>query len=298
MHGRDTNGASALVSGHDVASMARRVGPSGPCLSQIQRALPDDPQDLICVGFGPASLAIAVALQDTLSSSGSGPTLPGFRHRLPRVIFLERQTTFAWHAGMLLPGAKMQISFVKDLATLRNPRSEFTFLNYLHKNNRLVQFTNLGTFLPLRLEYEDYMRWCATAFRDAVEYGQEVVDVQTGSVDSNTGKVKSFVVRSRVLASGEIISRTARHVVIAVGGKPHIPSNMPKENPRLLHSSQYSTAIPSLLKDINHPYRIAVVGSGQSAAEIFNDLQSKFPNAKTTLIIKGAALRPSDDSPL
>jgi L-ornithine N5-oxygenase len=39
------------------------------------------------------------------------------------------------------------------------------------------------------------------------------------------------------------------------------------------------------------------VGSGQSAAEIFNDLQSRYPNSRTTLVIKDTALRPSDDSP-
>jgi L-ornithine N5-oxygenase len=44
--------------------------------------------------------------------------------------------------------------------------------------------------------------------------------------------------------------------------------------------------------------RFAVVGSGQSAAEIFNDLSERFPDAEVKLIIKGASLRPSDDSPL
>ena len=57
--------------------------------------------DLVCVGFGPASLAIAVALYDLSISA--------------KVLFLERQPHFAWHAGMLLPGARMQISFLKDV---------------------------------------------------------------------------------------------------------------------------------------------------------------------------------------
>ena len=57
--------------------------------------------DLVCVGFGPASLAIAVAMHDL--------SIPA------RVLFLERQSHFVWHAGMLLPGARMQISFLKDV---------------------------------------------------------------------------------------------------------------------------------------------------------------------------------------
>jgi L-ornithine N5-oxygenase len=76
----------------------------------------------------------------------------------PKVLFMERQSQFAWHAGMQLPGAKMQISSLKDLATPSEPRSRFTFLNYLFEKGRLNQFINLGTLLPTRAEYEDYLR--------------------------------------------------------------------------------------------------------------------------------------------
>ena len=103
--------------------------------------------DLVCIGFGPASLAIAIALHDRGVKS--------------RVLYIEKQRGFVWHGGMLLPNTRMQISFLKDLATLRDPRSKFTFLNYLKTKNRLVPFTNLSTFLPLREEYNDYMSWCA-----------------------------------------------------------------------------------------------------------------------------------------
>ncbi|MBE3042286.1 SidA/IucD/PvdA family monooxygenase [Candidatus Bathyarchaeota archaeon] len=43
----------------------------------------------------------------------------------PRVLFLDKEARFAWHAGMLLRGATMLISFLEDLATLRDPRSRF-----------------------------------------------------------------------------------------------------------------------------------------------------------------------------
>ncbi len=117
--------------------------------SRLRASDPGDVYDLVCVGFGPASLAIAVALHDALEA--------GTLRAAPRVLFLEQQSRFSWHAGMLLPGAKMQISFLKDLSTLRDPTSQFTFLNYLHQQGRLVEFTNLGTFLPARAEYEDYL---------------------------------------------------------------------------------------------------------------------------------------------
>lgn len=240
--------------------------------------------DLICVGFGPASLAIAIALHERRANA--------------RVLFIERQPKFAWHSGMLLPGSRMQISFIKDLATLRNPRSEFTFINYLHQKGRLVAFTNLGTFLPLREEYNDYMSWCASHFEDYVKYSQECVSVSPTETSGKT--VKSWEVVSKSIETGELLKLSAKHVVIAVGGKPRIPDVFPQNplNERVIHSSRYSTAVPSLLNDKDRAYKIAVVGGGQSAAEIFNDIHSRYPNSKTSLIIKGSALRPSDDSPL
>ena len=291
------NGASnGHSNGHLAdASLSKRVS-APPPKSLLRTGEADGLQDLICVGFGPASLAIAVALQDALAA-GTARDLPGLLHGSPRVLFVERQPRFAWHAGMLLPGAKMQISFVKDLATLRDPCSEFTFLNYLHRNGRLVPFSNLGTFLPLRLEYEDYLRWCASAFDDVARYGCEAVEVTPGETGAS-GKVESFAVTLRDAATGRTHLCRARHVVIAVGGRPYIPKTLPQQHPRVIHSSRYSTALPQVLLDPDAPHRFAVIGGGQSAAEIFNDLKTRYPRSTTRLIIKGAALRPSDDSPL
>ncbi|KAF3938011.1 hypothetical protein ABW19_dt0208944 [Dactylella cylindrospora] len=241
----------------------------------------DEVYDLICVGFGPASLAIAIALHEM------GP------ESRPKVLFLERQQQFIWHSGMLLPGSKMQISFIKDLATLRDPRSEFTFLNYLKEKNRLLDFINLGTFLPLREEYNDYMQWCAAKFDDVVSYGETVTLVEP--VSNNAGKVDQFIVHSK--AGGIEETRLAKHVVVAVGGRPLLPKPLPEYHPRMVHSSQYSSRVPQTLSDANAPYRIGVIGAGQSAAETFTDVASKYPNATTTLFIRGDALKPSDDSP-
>lgn len=272
--------------------------PSPPGKSLLRHVPPEELHDLICVGFGPASLAIAVALHDMLTPTAAEGYLPNIPCQPPRVAFLERQSQFAWHAGMLLPGATMQISFIKDLATLRNPKSDFTFLNYLHHRRRLVHFSNLGTFLPLRLEYEDYMRWCASWFNDVVSYDQEVLDVTPETSSVGDDKVHSFVVRSKNQRTGAIHSFKARHVVIAVGGRAEIPKSLPQHHPRIIHSSNYARVVPLLLKQKEQPFRVAVMGGGQSAAEIFNDLHSSYPNAKTTLLMRGSALRPSDDSPL
>jgi L-ornithine N5-oxygenase len=253
--------------------------------------------DLICVGFGPASLAIGVALHDALD--GTDPSLqdiPGLQARRPKVAFLEKQSQFAWHAGMLLPGAKMQITFMKDMATMRNPRSEFTFINYLHQKGRLVEFANLNTFLPARVEYEDYMSWCAAWFEDVVSYNQEVAKVMPEK--SASGEITSFTVVSRNNRTGQTETRRTRHVVIASGGRPNIPAPFPTSHPKVIHSSKFQYISKQLFSDHAAPYNVAVVGNGQSAAEIFDFLHANYPNSRTRLLIKGGALRPSDDSPL
>ena len=96
--------------------------------------------DLIGIGFGPSNIALAIALEEGRDARP--------QHRPLDALFVERQPGFVWHRNMLLDQAHMQISFLKDLATLRNPSSRFTFLNYLHEKDRLQDFINLKTFSP------------------------------------------------------------------------------------------------------------------------------------------------------
>ena len=243
--------------------------------------------DIVCVGFGPAALSIAIALLE--------------RGESVRVLFLERQKRFGWHCGMLFPGARMQISFIKDLATLRNPQSQFTFLNYLHHQNRLVTFTNLSTMLPLREEFNDYMSWCASHFGNWVKYGQEVLGVEPGSRQITCDDpMRKFKIHVRDIGTQEVWTVVTKNVVVATGRQPAIPFPHPRALfcTKIIHSSSYMTLTPQLLRDKDHQYNLAVVGGGQSAAEIFDDLSSKYPRARISLITRASSLKPSDDSPL
>ena len=246
--------------------------------------LPEKGYDLACVGFGPASLAIAVALHD-------------FGVKV-KVIFLERQSMFAWHAGMLLPSARMQISFLKDLATFRDPRSKFTFLNYLKNRNRLVAFANLGTFYPLREEFNDYLTWAAGHFADCVQYGSEAVSISP--IPEGSMPIKRWDVTYRDMKTNTLSSLSARHVVIAMGGQPSIPAPLQNQvlSSKVIHSSRYLQVPSLLLTDASQQVRIAVIGGGQSAAEIFEDLMLHYSQGKISLITSGSALKTSDDSPL
>ena len=95
--------------------------------------------DVVGIGFGPSNLSLAIALDE---HGASAPQHPVKSH------FFERQPTFGWHRNMLLPSTTMQISFLKDLVTFRNPLSRFSFISYLHAANRLVQFVEQPGLLP------------------------------------------------------------------------------------------------------------------------------------------------------
>ncbi|KAI9003541.1 L-lysine 6-monooxygenase, partial [Gaertneriomyces semiglobifer] len=209
---------------------------------------------------------------------------------------IEKQPAFLWHGGMLLDNTRMQISFMKDLATMRDPTSPFTFLNYLHTNNRLLQFLNLGSFYPFRVEFNDYLQWCGKHFDKFCHYGETVVGLEP--VELEDGTVEKIKVTSVNDATKETSVRVAKKVIVAIGGQPMYPS-FAKElvnHPRVAHSSQYIYRHPVMLPDMEASYRLAVIGSGQSAAEVFYDLAQKYPNAQVNLIFRDSALRPSDDS--
>ena len=74
------------------------------------------------IGAGPANLALAAAIDE----SGS-PELTR------SVALLEQYPDVKWQRNLLLPWARSQVSFLKDLVTLRNPQSRFSFLQYLHE---------------------------------------------------------------------------------------------------------------------------------------------------------------------
>ena len=239
--------------------------------------------DVIGVGFGPSNLALTIALDERTRELRSKCL----------ALFIEKQPQFAWHGGMLLPDSNMQISFLKDLVTLRNPTSPFTFVNYLHRQGRLEVFINCRTFYPTRVEFNDYLRWVADHYRNMCCYGETVIAVEPMMSEQF---VTALRIRSRTLAGNETI-RYTRNLVVAVGGAPIIPAVFAPaaDHPRVLHSSRYLDAIETI--GLAGGMRIAVIGGGQSAIEATIDLRNRFPGLSVDLVFRGHALRPSDNSP-
>ena len=154
--------------------------------------------DVVGVGFGPANLALAIAIEEHNAVCAESERV--------RALFVERQDNFGWHPGMLLDGATMQIAFPKDLVTFRNPRSGFTFFNYLFERGRLVDFVNHQTFFPTRHEFHDYLSWAADRVDADVRFGTSVTDI---AADGDVLTVRcddGTVVQTRNVAVGELVS--------------------------------------------------------------------------------------------
>lgn len=236
--------------------------------------------DLVGVGFGPANLALAAALAEER---------PDFK-----ALFFERNAEFAWHPGMLLHGARLQVSFLKDLVTLRNPSSNLSFLAFLHETGRLEEFANLRTFFPGRIEYNHYLGWAARRLSRYVRYSHDVVSIRPHRAQPDD--VLDIDVLDKNTQTVATVS--TRNVVVAPGIRPKWPRNVnvPATTRRIFHSSQYADCHGALSALEPTPDRFVVVGGGQSAAEIVIDLHSRFPNATITCVHGGYGFKPADDS--
>jgi L-ornithine N5-monooxygenase len=234
--------------------------------------------DLVGVGFGPSNLALAIAVAEHNARSASPVD----------ALFLERQQSFGWHRGMLIDDATMQVSFLKDLVTMRNPTSEFSFLSYLHSSGRLVDFINQKSLFPLRVEFHDYLEWAAAGVADAVRYGSEVIAIEPVA---EAGTVTSFAVTAR--RGADTVTYRARNVVFGVGLEPHLPDGATLTD-RVWHNRDLLTRVEHLT---GSPRRCAVVGAGQSAAEVTKFLHDRFPLAEVCGVFSRYGYSPSDDSP-
>jgi L-ornithine N5-oxygenase len=229
--------------------------------------------ELLAIGAGPANLALAVALEELAPADLAENSL-----------VIERGPAVEWQPGLLLPWAKSQVSFVKDLVTLRDPTSRFSFLSYLYAQGRLDEFTNLGSFLPYRLEISGYLSWVAGQLaRVRIELGRDCVAVEPRR--GSGGQLTGWLAR---LADGSTVA--SRYLVLGTGRDPYLPpvfEDLPGH--LVIHSSQYRTRLAQLSREV--PYRVAVIGGAQSAAEMFRALPADLPHCDLAFIMRGIGLR-------
>ncbi|MEU5022734.1 lysine N(6)-hydroxylase/L-ornithine N(5)-oxygenase family protein [Streptomyces milbemycinicus] len=214
-------------------------------MSTVSSPAPDS-YDFIAIGLGPFNLGLA-ALTDPIDELNG--------------LFLERKPDFDWHSGMFLEGSTLQTPFMSDLVTLADPTSPYSFLNYLKENGRLYSFYIRESFYPLREEFNDYCRWVAARL-GSVRFGQEVTSVE---YDEAGGQ---YVVHTTETATGERHTWRAGRLVLGTGTPPYVPEACRDLGGDLIHNSRYLEHKEALQAKES----ITVVGSGQSAAEIYYDL--------------------------
>ncbi|WP_394941240.1 lysine N(6)-hydroxylase/L-ornithine N(5)-oxygenase family protein [Psychromicrobium sp. YIM B11713] len=215
--------------------------------------------DLLGIGVGPFNLGLA-ALTEPIAEL--------------RTVFLERSTGFDWHPGMMLSEAHLQVPFMADLVTMADPTSPYSFLNYLKNAGRLYPFYIRENFYPLRAEYNKYCQWVAAQL-PSVRFSSEVT-----AVDYAQGR---YTVQVTGPDGPQLLQ--ARKLVLGTGSVPFLPAALRALNSEL---AEHDVALPGALALHNADYlnrkaelqklsSITVVGSGQSAAEVYFDLLSEQP---------------------
>lgn len=223
---------------------------------------------LLAIGAGPANLALAVAIEEC-----------GDPELAEQTLLLEQSPDIKWQRDLLMPWARSQISFLKDLVTLRNPRSKFSFLNFLHDRGRLDEFINLATFHPFRWEFSDYLQWVARSLdRVSIRY-----DAKVQRIEPARGTDGSITGWTATLTDGDTIH--CRDLVMGGGRDPYVPdvfAGLPPD--RLVHSTHYRRRIGQLPADT--PLRAVVVGGAQSAAEMFMAMHDNLPKSTLTMVVR------------
>lgn len=220
------------------------------------------------VGVGPANLSLASLLY-------SRPEVPN--------LFVDRNDRFGWHDGQQIPGTKLQVSPLKDLVTLADPTNRFSFLSYLHEQGRIYHFVNARFDSVPRQEFRNYFEW-ASQINENVTFGEEVLGVEFDDFDD------VFTVHT----SNRVV--TADNVIVGVGTRPWVPE---PARGKLGGTQFHATDYVAKSRDLAGK-RVAVVGGGQSGAEVFLELISRPPGdlpSRAIWISRRHNYFPIDDSP-
>ncbi len=206
----------------------------------------DNTLDFIAIGLGPFNLGLACLAEPLEDLSG---------------LVLDENPQFDWHPGMMLENARLQTPFLSDLVTLADPTSPYSFLNYLKAQGRIYSFYIRESFFLLRREYNQYCQWAADQLSN-VRFNTRVEAIHYDDASNH------YVVRARCTQSGKEQQFRARRLVLGTGPRPAVPPCCEQLDSSAIHSSGYLHH----KSDLQAQPSITVLGSGQSAAEIFHDL--------------------------
>jgi lysine N6-hydroxylase len=202
--------------------------------------------DYIGIGVGPFNLGLACLLDPINELEG---------------VFLDKKENFNWHAGMLLQDTTLQIPFMADLVTLADPTSKYSFLNYIKEQGRIYSFYIRENFLLLRNEYNNYCKWAIEKLKN-IEFNTAVEELFYSEEE------KCYIITASCTKTNNVKIYKAKKLIFGTGTSPFIPACCKDLKDKAIHSSQYLDK----KEELQTKKSITVVGSGQSAAEIYNDL--------------------------
>jgi lysine N6-hydroxylase len=208
--------------------------------------------DFIAIGLGPFNLSLACLADPIRDLHGR---------------FLERNEDFDWHPGMLIDDTTLQNPFLADLVSLADPKSKFSFLNYCKQEGKLYAYYIRERFYLSRQEYNRYCKWAIRQL-SSIAFGSNVEKVEYDHEPAH------YVVSGRHVRTGEPFIYRAKRLVVGVGSVPQLPPCCDEMRERCIHSAHYVAR----KQELQQKRSIAVIGSGQSAAEIFHDLLKESDN--------------------
>ncbi len=204
--------------------------------------------DFIGIGIGPFNLGLACLSEPVEGLSG---------------VFLDQNPGFDWHTGMMLESAHLQTPFMADLVTLADPTSPYSLLNYMKHKGKLYSFYIREDFFLMRKEYNQYCQWACSQLSNLrwntrveyVNYDETLQCYRVRAVDTVNGRIQEWL---------------GRHLILGTGPAAWMPACSRPHRERITHSSEYLVNKQKLQQKKS----ITVLGSGQSAAEIYYDLLS------------------------
>lgn len=202
--------------------------------------------NIIGIGVGPFNLSLA-CLADPVKELDT--------------LFFDRSEGFDWHPGMMMQDTTLQIPFLADLVTMADPTSEFSFLNYIKEKGRIYSFYIRENFYLLRNEYNQYCQWAIKKL-DNLKFSHLVEDIIYDE------EQKNYVIRVYNKKEDRTENYRTEKIVLGTGTAPYIPPFFYPLKDLANHSSEYLYK----KKELQSRKIITIIGSGQSAAEIYYDL--------------------------
>jgi lysine N6-hydroxylase len=224
---------------------------------------PEKVYDIIGIGIGPFNLGLAALC-----------------HTIPNLhcLFIDENESFNWHPGLLLPGTTLQVPWYADLVTLADPCHPFIYMKYLQAKKKMFRFAIAENYFIKRTTYNAYCQWVAAQL-PSLQFSTTCISIEK---ENNFYRVKT--------SKGQFL---AQHIVLGTGTRPCTPPIVAKLSDRVFHSAHYLFRKEHILQEDS----ITIVGSGQSAAEIFYDLLQSY-QGKLSWFTRSPRFMPMDYSKL